>query len=234
MKLKSFGCSFIYGSDLSDCQHATGVDHPLASQKTWPALLAKTRNMDYECHAWPGIGNQAIAEKVLAQIASGEDSVYVISWSWIDRFDYIDQTEARWRPPGWQALRPGESGIVHEVYFKHLHHQYSDKFKSLMMINCVIDALERHGMRYLMTYMDDLIFEKIWHTNAAIDFLQTRLPSIMSDFDGKTFLEWSRERSYPISPKNHPLDQAHSSAAEYVRTHWDSFCSTKDKYREGA
>jgi hypothetical protein len=56
MKLKSFGCSFTYGSDLHDCD----IPQWGASRQTWPALLAKNHNLEYECHAHPGIGNLQI------------------------------------------------------------------------------------------------------------------------------------------------------------------------------
>ena len=63
MMLKSFGCSFIYGSDLSD----DGKGFPLASPSklSWPSLLAQSLNYTYECYARPGSGNLRILEKVL-------------------------------------------------------------------------------------------------------------------------------------------------------------------------
>ena len=87
MKLKSFGCSFIYGSDLADASINPG--NLIPSNHTWPAHLARLQNRDYECYAKPGSGNLQILEKILTQ-ASDKDKhdLFVIGWTWIDRFDY--------------------------------------------------------------------------------------------------------------------------------------------------
>ena len=75
MKLKSFGCSFIFGSDLAD----GGVDgYHTASNFTWPALLAQRFGLDYTCYAHPGTGNLRILEQVLKQSAD-KDSLFVIT-----------------------------------------------------------------------------------------------------------------------------------------------------------
>lgn len=41
----------------------------------------------------------------------------------------------------------------------------------------------------------------------------------LQDFDGKTFLDWSRDRGYPVTPPpgDHPLEQAHQAAAVFWR-----------------
>ena len=63
MKLKSFGCSFIFGSELHDDGY--GGPHATPSQHTWPALLAKDLGYDYQCYARPGSGNLRILNEVL-------------------------------------------------------------------------------------------------------------------------------------------------------------------------
>ena len=62
MKLKSFGCSFIFGSELA----YDGRDSPYAtpSQLTWPAHLAQHLNYNYQCYARPGAGNLQILEQI--------------------------------------------------------------------------------------------------------------------------------------------------------------------------
>ena len=72
MTLKSFGCSFIFGSDLAD----DGRDGPYAtpSQLTWPALLAQHLGRDYQCYARPGSGNLQILNTILNQIDHAEDA----------------------------------------------------------------------------------------------------------------------------------------------------------------
>ena len=65
MKLKSFGCSFIYGTDLAD--DGRGFIAATPSRLTWPALLAQNLDYSYECYARPGCGNLRILEKILNQ-----------------------------------------------------------------------------------------------------------------------------------------------------------------------
>lgn len=50
-----------------------------------------------------------------------------------------------------------------------------------------------------------------------IQLMQKQTWPAMQDFDGETFLEWSRSRGYEITPPpgDHPLAQAHKAAAEY-------------------
>lgn len=57
-----------------------------------------------------------------------------------------------------------------------------------------------------------------------IQALQRMTWPAMQDFDGQTFLEWSRARGYEITPPpgDHPLEQAHQAAAKF----W------KDQYRQ--
>jgi hypothetical protein len=85
MKIKSFGCSFIFGTDLAD--ETRGEPYAQSSQLTWPALLAQDLGLEYECHARPGSGNLRILEKILS-ISIQTPATFVIGWTWIDRFDY--------------------------------------------------------------------------------------------------------------------------------------------------
>ena len=89
MKLKSFGCSLIYGSELSDEVLFDPIKRqpPRHSKLTWPALLAQKLNYLYRCHARPGSGNLQIADRVLRQLATNEQALFIINWSFIDRFD---------------------------------------------------------------------------------------------------------------------------------------------------
>jgi hypothetical protein len=50
-----------------------------------------------------------------------------------------------------------------------------------------------------------------------IQLMQQQTWPVMQDFDGRTFLEWSRDHGYEITPPpgDHPLKQAHQAAAEF-------------------
>ena len=77
MKLKSFGCSFIFGSELSDIT----IKSKKYSQLTWPAIIAQRLGMEYACYARPGSGNLQILNNLLDQVAQHNNDVYIINWT---------------------------------------------------------------------------------------------------------------------------------------------------------
>lgn len=204
MKLKSFGCSFIFGSDLPD-----SIDH-IPSNLTWPALIAQQLGYTYHCYAWPGSGNLRILQSLLKQVTDPDPTLYVIGWTWIDRFDYTTKDDA------WKTILPVDRDPVAGVYYKNLHSQYRDKLSSLLAINTALDLLTIHGHKFIMTYMDDLILETRWHCDGAIKTLQDRIKPHLTDFQGETFLEWSKKQGFEISHNLHPLGPAHLSAAKSI------------------
>ena len=213
-KIKSFGCSFIFGSDLAD----TG---PYAnySTLTWPAQLAKKLKLDYSCYAWPGSGNMRILESVLSQAANGDQDLFVIGWSWIDRFDYTDTQDS------WKTILPVDTTREADFYYRNLHSQYRDKLMTLICIRTAIDVLNQKQIPFIMTYMDELTFETEWHTTPAVTDLQQQMRDYMTTFDGETFLDWSRKKNYPISETLHPLEAAHEAGAKYMFTEIKKYMS---------
>ena len=216
MTLKSFGCSFVFGSELDDATCVPGTVIP--SKKTWLARLAQHLNYSYDCRAWPGSGNLQILETVLNQIAvSDPTDLFVIGWTWIDRFDYCDaEFDPRKKPTPWNTIMPVDSTDLAQVYYRDLHSEYRDKFTSLSYIRLAIDTLNQKGIPFLMTYMDRLLFDQRWHTSPAMMDLQSYVQPYMTEFENKTFLEWSRAHGYPETEAWHPLDQAHQAAGNYM------------------
>lgn len=225
MKLKSFGCSFIYGTDLSDDD---GYGGPFSySRLSWPALMAKELNAEYHCYARAGAGNLFILERLLDSIESNsEDAFYVVGWTYIDRFDYIstdvESVEAldlanpwqAWKY--WQALRPGSDGDKEMFYYRNLHSESADKLKNLIYIETAINTLKKKNIPFLMTYQDDLLLDTTWHSPPSVTYLQNQIKSHLHNFEGKTFVSWSQSRGFDISKTLHPLDLAHSAAAELM------------------
>ncbi len=189
------------------------------SRSTWPALLAKNFGYDYECHARPGSGNLQIVERILNECIKDDSSLYIIDWTWIDRFDFI-KSEDQWQP--WGTLRPTSTEKYAESYYKNLHSEYTDKLTTLINVKITIDILLEKGIKFIMTYEDDLIFDQRWHASSAVKELQNAVSKHMSTFEGQGFLSWSRKNNYPISEAWHPLEQAHSAAADYMITVFDT------------
>lgn len=217
MILKSFGCSFIFGTDLAD----DGRNGPYAtgSKLTWPALLAKDLEYEYQTYARPGAGNLQILERVLQQTVNDSPSVYVIGWTYIDRFDYIRQDHEVWPGTPWKTVLPLDNNELTEFYYKNFHSQLKDKLCTLIYIKNAIDTLKQKNIPFVMTYMDNLIFETEWHTNAAIIELQNYISPYMTTFDKKTFLEFARVNGHAISATQHPLESAHQAAFELIRSY---------------
>jgi hypothetical protein len=219
MNLKSFGCSFIFGSELSDDkddgQFENGRRLENGSKLTWPAHLAQHLSYDYLCYAWPGAGNLQIAEQVLTQLCANETSLFVINWSYIDRFDFCANTQYRHDHP-WATLMPIDTTSTAQVYYKELHSELRDKLTTLMSMKLVIDTLEQKNCPFIMTYMDDLIFDQRWHTTPAIILLQEYIKPYMTTFEGLNFQQWSKKNGYPITVIGHPLEEAHAAAGKLM------------------
>lgn len=203
MKVKSFGCSFVYGNELKDC-----CNQP--SKLTWPALVAQHLGLEYECLAVPGSGNLFILHKLLAEIDL-EPAIYIINWSWIDRFDYIGSYNNLW-----QTLRPNETGTAAQNYYRDLHSQYRDKLTNLIYIKTAVDALINQKQKFVMTAMDNLLFETEWHCDTVIERCQKYISPHIQSFDGYSFLDWSRQHNFAESTNWHPLEDAHRAAADYA------------------
>lgn len=226
MILKSFGCSFIFGSDLAD--ETNGEPYERCSASTWPALLAQHLNYDYCCYARPGAGNLRILEKILDQSTVLEPAIFVVSWTWIDRFDYTQQLPEnyhaydRFNNDLWQTIRPGNADRPSRQYYRDLHSQIRDQLTNLIYIKTAIDTLKQKKIPFAMTYIDDLLFEENFIVSPAVKDLQNYVRPYMFQFENQTFLNWAKKYNYPISSKLHPLEQAHCSAADTIKHHFDA------------
>lgn len=205
--IKSFGCSFVYGSELDGNE----FDHCPAST-SWPALIAEKLNLNYNCYASPGQGNFKIYCDILAHSYNNDESIYLINWTWIDRFDYVNHQEH------WNTLRPSESSYEGKFYYKHLHSQFCDIISTASYIVSAAEHLKSLNCPYVMTYMDYNLLTPInpnWHDPRYFEILQEKLGKILTNFDNKNFLDWSQEHNFAISKDWHPLEEAHQAAAEY-------------------
>jgi hypothetical protein len=223
MTLKSFGCSIIFGTDLRDDNH--GAPYATSSQLTWPALLAKDLGYEYQCYARPGSGNLRILEKILTQASiSTSDDLFVVGWTWIDRFDYTVDPTGRdhvYDLSGnnlWKTLMPVNTDHRASVYYKDLHSEFRDKFTTLINIKIAVDALQQKNIPFIMTYMDELVFDTRWHTTVAVIDLQNYIRPYMTTFENKTFLDFSKEKGFPISETFHPLEAAHQAGFELINS----------------
>jgi len=209
MLVKSFGCSFIFGTDLPDQMSS------IPSRLTWPAVFSQHFGHHYRCYACGGTGNLAIADRVLEEVSLDVTALFIIGWTWIDRFDNIDETQ------NWSTIRPGSDSDLAKIYYRDLHSETRDKLTSLMTIRTVIDCLQERDFPFIMTYMDELLFDRTYNTTPTITALQDYVNPYMTRFEGKTFLNWSRDHGYPESANWHPLEQAHAAGATVIQQAFD-------------
>lgn len=214
MKLiKSFGCSFTYGTDLKDCDDTV----PGYSRITWPALLASSIGARYECYAAPGIGNLQIYHNVLSEIPLLDSEFFVINWTWCDRFDFMDPLDEQWI-----TLRPGGSNKQHDLYYRNFYNQYHDMMTNAAYINSAINLLQKHNIKFIMTTMDTTLFDVVnpnWQDPRSISLLQKEIKPHITYFQDQTFLNWSKEKGFPISETLHPLEDAHQAAFELIKSY---------------
>jgi hypothetical protein len=210
MKLKSFGCSFIFGSELSDEDGAY-------AELTWPAHLSQHLNRNYESYAKPGAGNLQILEQILNQSFNNNNvDLFVIGWTWIDRFDYYPTNPDKTSHSPWRTIMPVNTDTLAKTYYRDLHSEYRDKFTCLSYIKLAIDTLNQKDIPFIMTYIDDLLFDQRWHITPAVLDLQEYIKPYMTTFEGQSFLEWSRAHGYPETAAWHPLEEAHKAAGDYM------------------
>lgn len=218
-RLISFGDSFTYGSDLSDSEY-----YGIHSKCTWPALLANDLSREYVCIAEPGSSNSKIARQYWGMSGLiNQDDLVVINWTWVDRWELWDESI-----PGndnhmladsdgatWLQQRPGDS--THQYYWKSLHSERQDKWQSLVFIQTVVQDLTSRKIPFIITCIDSLLMDQVWHCPNFVRNLQDSISPYVSWFDGKSFLDWSKSKGYAISSKLHPLEDAHLNAFEYMK-----------------
>jgi len=214
MKIKSFGCSFAFGSELSLVDQESDKISGFPSTSTWPLLMANHYQVDFENYAWPGIGNLRILEQVLTQAELDDPAFFIIGWTWIDRFDYIAHENETWN-----TLRPGDNTELHKIYYKKLYNQYHTMLTNASYISTAINILNNKNIPFCMTLMDTTLFDAIdpnWQDPYALRIVQRAIKPYITWFDNMDFLSWSRQHNYPISDAWHPLDEAHIAACKYM------------------
>jgi hypothetical protein len=159
---------------------------------------------------------------VLDQIANSNSSdVFVVGWTWIERFDYYVDNHGDSTVDPWNTIRPVDKTPVAQVYYRDLHSEFRDKFASLTSIKLAIDTLQQRNIPFVMTNLDDLLFDQRWHVSPAILDLQSYIQPFITNFDGKSFLEWTKANGYLIGPGGHPLEAAHLAAGDYMIKRFD-------------
>lgn len=224
-KLIAFGDSFTWGSDMGDTMRIDEFNEKhsdtdakycgMYSRRTWQKHVADYLDIDYKCLAQEGCSNQTIYRRFLEALPLiNLDDVVSVSFTWRDRHDFYDGEK-------WETIRPSgtEDNPLTKPYYKFFHNSNQDQIESLTMLNLIISILEAKKVKYIITPIDELIYNDPWHSSLeSIKALQDLYADRITWFDGKGFHQWAKDAGYPISPMWHPLEAAHLGAFSYLRT----------------
>ena len=224
-KIVSFGDSFVFGSELKDNEDGS---------KAWPGLIAADLCWDYHTLAVPGCGNDAICRQILSYFSqhTAENTLAVINWTWALRWDIYTVTKEQWTTvgptcvPSQLARFVGDSEAQRILAFYHDYTGHSsvwEKWRSLNSIFVAQQYLDNIGATCIETFIDPEITDDRQHCPSYIKQLQTRVVPRLTNFEGSSFLEWSRSKGFEITdPGWHPLEEAHQAAANLWRDRYAS------------
>ena len=228
-RIVAVGDSFTRGDELVDCpEQKLQPFQPSFSQHTWPALIAKSLNIEYSAEAVGGRGNQWISTR-LSYIK--QDTVLIINWTWFERFDYIGTHNDRW-----ETTHPGHESKLDHYFYKNIDNDIWNLHRNLQQMHSTIQLLKQNNIKFIMTCLDpgyksklsdlrpaillpasSLYYKPYYNLVAAINQLHEQVIPNILDFDGMTFLEWSHFHNFKCGPSGHPLEDAHAAAADYIQ-----------------
>lgn len=216
----AIGDSFTRGDELADCPPQTEIDD-CASASTWPALLAQSLDVTYQSCSLGGAGNQWISWQVGCRLKP--DTLYVVNWSWFERFDYVDIDSDLWT-----TTHPQHEDKLDHYFYRNIDSDIWNLHRNLQQMHSAISLLKQNNSAFIMTCLDtqyNLTYNDLrspgpgtiaW--TKAISSLQEQVLPYIVDFEGQSFLEWTKRKHYPIGPNGHPLEKAHAEAAKYINT----------------
>lgn len=207
-KVIAIGDSFLAGSELKN------------SNATWPALFAANHELAYQCLARPGHSIQYVLRTLYECLYRETDRCFfVLHWPSALRFEYANRKNDSWIQINPNAILFGdtESEQVQKIYYQYANSLLGDKWQALSMIFSAVLALKQTDHVYAMTTVDDFLFRTDFHNPSYIEFLQQQCQPSVRDFDGLPFHQWADKHGFAKGVREHPLDQAHKAAFEYMK-----------------
>jgi len=218
MKIVSFGDSFIFGSELKNNKDGS---------KAWPGLVATELGYDYETYAVPGCGNEAIFRQVLEYFAQNDskNTLAVINWTWTQRWDFYVINNEKWITVGPTCVPDKlEEEMINIASSKTIVNFAQDycisslvwnKFRSLQTVHSALQYLMHKNINFICTYTDRHMFDEAFHAPEYITELQNLVYPYMTEWDGKTFLEWTDDQNFYKTETLHPLEDTHNAAKDF-------------------
>ena len=241
MILVAGGDSFVWGLELADCAHSGPNGY---SQKTFPALLSQ--GMDYHCVAYPGNANSAISRAVMTACETLKEVTVLVNWTFPQRYDFRFNYDTLKATSPWYSIHshyptdepfdkisnPDLVKDFAKMFYKHVgNNEYYELYLTLKEILFLQFYLKSKNIPYLFTTADNSYYD---HENYRRS-KDTELESLYNQIawndwyffeEGKAanetlvprgFYQWALENKYTVGPGGHPLEQAHSDAAELIK-----------------
>ena len=214
----SFGDSFVFGSELAN--NADG-------SKAWAATIAKELGCNYHTSSVPGCGNDHIARQIYSWFSknSAHDTLAVINWTWMCRWDFYIVEHETWITLGPTCVPAKLKGLVDQTNAEEIVEFYKQRANSSLLWNKIRNLqtiwatqcyMEKKGIQSVQTYMDYEMFDTKCNAPDYVQELQKFILPELKLFAGKNFVDWSHANNYPVTIEGmHPLESAHAAAAKY-------------------
>jgi hypothetical protein len=217
-QIVSFGDSFVFGSEQKN-----NDDGALG----WIGRAAGKLGCEYHTSSVPGCGNDHIARQIYTWFSknSAKDTLAVINWTWMNRWDFYIVEHETWITLGPTCVPEKLKHLVERTQAQDMIDFYKtranssiawNKFRNLQTIYAVQSYLKQKNINAVQTYMDYELFDQTYHAPDYIQELQALVKPAMQLFEGKNFVDWSRNNGFEVTPApgDHPLESAHIAACD--------------------
>jgi hypothetical protein len=236
-KLLSAGCSFIYGSELSDSPQMYSTNSP--SLKTWPALYAAGKNLEYKTCAFCGASNAGITRYTINQIEIEKPDYVIVQWTFLSRYEI--------------RLNRFDYDVNDSFYYALYPYQSKDYTNNEKHLEKVIDNLHpmiRDLSTFWYRFVDDDLSQIYYYLKTKLELANylryKNIPFVFTDsqtinysllsktsdktlhnlfnlnrsipnilFDSVGFIDFCKNKNFDFGI-NHPLELAHVAACDLI------------------
>jgi hypothetical protein len=175
-----------------------------------------------QANSWITLGSTCVPEK-LKNLIGTEKAVELISF-------YQSNFESN---QNWNIFRNLQTIYAAQCWLKKHHIQNVQTYMDVSMLKSVSHNRVEHYMAYkdpswpvigteqelsdLPLHIFNEVTENFQTQTQSVTYIETLRNMVAPDlktFEGQTFLDWSRDKEFPITELLHPLEQAHESAAD--------------------
>lgn len=147
MKYVGFGCSWMYGSELSEIGDNWHEIERNQHDRTFLGLLG-----EYENISWPGNSNPIMFQQFTEWFRACEnfdDIMVIFALTDAGRAGFYDKDEDKWVSTQW--INPGDK--FHDSYKEYLAYTSSEKYEKISHANVVLSVssiCKAHGIKYVI------------------------------------------------------------------------------------